>query len=205
MDVSLIGVGHSGKPILSQQQIPNRYPPNSYYGQPGPMSYPHQSHILSVSHRSVSQGTTPNYSIVPTSVSSNSAINKSNFIDSVPLKLDDSFDDPSKLQASQSQQQIMFHPLSQSCSRPQSTSYYPNMAPTNNPYYPSQHPTSASPDYNMNMGRGIRLTPVPSNAYGTLSVQQRIFVPPATNDHTAGINNNATGLLPGQPPSSLTH
>ena len=183
MDASSIGVVHSGNPLLSQQHISNRYLANSYYGQPGPMSYPHQSHVLSVSHRSASQDTISNYSVVPTSVSSNSAINKSNFIDSVQLKSEDSFDNPSKLQTSQSQQQTIFHPLSQSCSRPLLTSYYPNMAPTNNSYYSSQHPSSASLDYNMSMGCGIRPTSVPPNAYGTLTSTKNFRSPCNKRSH----------------------
>ncbi|CAF1106206.1 unnamed protein product [Rotaria sordida] len=209
MDVNTLGTVRSGSPMLPQQpqqQLPNRYPINSSYSQPIPMSYPQQSSVPSISHRSLSQGTPPNYS-----VSSNSVVNnKSNLIDSIEIKTEDSFDDPSKLQTSQSQQQQqpMFHPLLQSCSRPQSTSYYPNMPPTNNTYYNSQRPITPSPDYNMSVGRGIRLTSVPTNAYGTLPVQQRIFVPPSTSDLTTGINNNnnnnnTIGLQSTPPPSSV--
>ncbi|CAF4949232.1 unnamed protein product [Rotaria sp. Silwood1] len=204
MDINTLGLVRSGKPMLSQQQIPNRYPINSYYSQPTSMPYPQQSQILSVSHRSLSQGTTPNYS-----VSSNSVMNKPNLIDSIDIKTEDTFDDPSKLQTSQSQpqQQPMFHPLLQSCSRPQSTSYYSNMPPTNNTYYTSQRSITPSSDYNMSVARGIRLTSVPTNPYGTLPVQQRIFVPSSTSDLTIGINNNNNNTMRLQstpPPSSVT-
>ncbi|CAF5019020.1 unnamed protein product, partial [Rotaria magnacalcarata] len=107
------------------------------------------------------------------------------------------------------QQQPMFHPLLQSCSRPQSSPYYPNMSPAsnNNNYYSSQRPLPpSSSDYNMNAGRGIRLQNAPPNTYGgALPVQQRMFGPPPTSDLTTGImNNNTLGLQSTSSPSSLT-
>lgn len=211
----------SGKPMLSQQQpppqqqqpppqpqqMPPRYPVNSYYNQPSPMTYQQQSQVQSLSHRSLSQGPTPNYS-----VSSNSAVMKANSMESLELKSDDSFDDPSKLQVPPTQQQQqqqppMFHPLLQSCARPQSsTPYYSNMPPTNNTYYSPQRPLAPSSDYNMNVGRGgMRLPPGPPNTYGTLPVQQRMYAPPTVGDLTSGImNNNPMGLQSTSPPSSVT-
>ncbi|CAF5119277.1 unnamed protein product, partial [Rotaria sp. Silwood1] len=58
------------------------------------------------------------------------------------------------------------------------------MPPTNNTYYTSQRSITPSSDYNMSVPRGIRLTSVPTNPYGTLPVQQRIFVPSSTSDLT---------------------
>jgi len=207
MDTNSSGMVRTGKPMLSQQQtqqVPSRYPLNSYYSQPGPMSYPQQSQIPPAPHRSLSQNANPNYSVASTSISSNGAVNKSNLMDSMELKSDDSFDDPSKLQIPQSQQQQqqqqMFHPLLQSRPRPQSASYYPSMPPTNNVYYPSQRPLTPTPDYNMSVGRGIRVPSVPQNTYGTLPVQQRGYIPSSTNDLTAGINNNNTIGLQSTPP-----
>jgi hypothetical protein len=196
-------------PQQQTQQLPNRYPLNSYYSQPGAMPYPQQSQIPPAPHRSLSQNTPSNYSVAPTSISSNGVINKSNLMDSMELKSDDSFDNSSKLQVSQSQQQQqLFHPLLQSRPRPQSASYYPNMPPTNNAYYPSQRPLTPTPDYNMSVGRGIRAQSVPSNTYGTIPVQQRGYIPTSTNDLTSGINNNNTiGLQstpPPPPPPSVT-
>ncbi|CAF3278892.1 unnamed protein product [Rotaria socialis] len=214
MDINSLNVVRTGKPMLSQQQpqlqqqqqMPNRYPVNPYYNQPTPMGYPQQSQMSSISNRSLSQGTNPNYS-----VSSNSVVMKSNSIESMELKSEDSFDDSSKLQISQSQQQQqqpMFHPLLTSCSRPQSSPYYPNMSPAsnNNNYYSSQRPLPPSPsDYNMSAGRGIRVQNAPPNTYGALPVQQRMFVPPPTSDLTTGImNNNTLGLQSASSPSSLT-
>jgi hypothetical protein len=207
MDASSLSMVRTGKPMLSQQpqqQVPNRYPLNSYYSQPTPMPYPQQSQGPLPPHRTLSQNTTPSYSVIPTSVSSNGAVSKSSSIDSMEFKSEDSFVDPSKLQPSQSQQQQqqqMFHPLLQSRSRPQSTSYYSNMPPTNNTYYPLQRPMTSSPDYNMTVERGIRL---PTNAYGTLPGQQRVFIQPSTSDLTTGINNNTIGLQSTPPPPSVT-
>ncbi|CAF1556820.1 unnamed protein product, partial [Rotaria sp. Silwood1] len=79
-----------------------------------------------------------------------------------------------------------------------------NMPPTNNTYYTSQRSITPSSDYNMSVARGIRLTSVPTNAYGTLPVQQRIFVPSSTSDLTTGINNNTMRLQSTPPPSSVT-
>jgi len=198
MDTNPVGIVRTGKPMLSQQQqqAPNRYPPNSYYNQSTPMSYPQQTQIPPTPHRSFSQNATPNYS---TSLLSNGTINKPNIIDSIELKSDDSFDDLSKLQVSQSQhqqQQQLFHPLLQSRPRSQSPSYYPNMPPTNNTYYSSQRPLTPSSDYNMNVSRGIR----PPNTYGTLPVQQRVFPPSSTNDLTIGLQST-----PPPPPSVTPH
>jgi hypothetical protein len=210
MDANSLGMVRTGKPMLSQhpqQQIPNRYPLNSYYSQPTPMPYPQQSQVPSAPHRSLSQNTTPSYSTVPTSMPSNGAVSKSSSIESMEFKSEDSFVDLSKLQPSQSQQQQqqqMFHPLLQSRSRPQSTSYYSNMPPTNNTYYPVQRPLTPSSDYNMNVERGMRLSSIPANTYGTLAVQQRGFVPPSTGDLTTGINNNTIGLQSTPPPPSVT-
>jgi hypothetical protein len=201
MDSNSLGMVRTGQPMLSQQQtqqVPNRYPLNSYYSQPVPMPYSQPSQVPSAPHRSLSQNTTPNYSVASTSISSNGAVNKPNLIDSIELKSEDSFDDPSKLQVSQSQQlqqqqqqqQQIFHPLLQSRSRPQSASYYPNMPPINNAGYPSQRPLTPSPDYNMSVGRGIRVQSVPPNPYGTLPIQQQGYIQPSTNDLSAGINNN---------------
>ena len=204
MDANSLGMVRTGKPMLSQhpqQQTPNRYSLNSYYSQPTPMPYPQQSQVPSAPHRSLSQNTTPSYSTVPTSMPSNGAVSKSSSIESMEFKSEDSFVDLSKLQPSQSQQQQqMFHPLIQSRSRPPSTSYYSNMPPTNNTYYPVQRPLTPSSDYNMN-----RLSSIPANTYGTLPVQQRVFVPPSTGDLTTGINNNNTiGLQSTPPPPSVT-
>jgi hypothetical protein len=218
MDTNSLGMVRSGKPMLSQQptqQVPNRYPLNSYYSQPGPMSYPQQPQMPPAPHRSLSQNPTPNYSVAPSTMSSNGAVNKPNLIDSMELKSEDPFDDPSKLQVPQSQQQQqqqqqMFHPLLQSRSRPASASYYPNMPPTNNAYYPPpQRPITPSPDYNMSVGRGMRLPSAPTNAYGALPVQQRGYMPSSTNDLSAGMNtNNSIGLQstppPPLPPPSVT-
>ncbi len=204
----------TGKPMFSQQptqQIPNRYPLNAYYSQPGSMPYPQQSQIPSAPHRSLSQAATPNYSVASTSISSNGPMNKSNLMDSMELKSDDSFDDPSKLQVTQSQQQQqqqqMFHSLLPSRSRPQSASYYPNMSPTNNAYYPSQRLLTPSSEYNMSIGRGMRLPSAPGNTYGTIPVQQRGYISPSTNDLTAGMNNNnnTMGLQSTPPPSVTPH
>lgn len=215
MDTNSLGMVRSGKPMLSQQQtqpVPNRFPLTSYYSQPGPMPpYPQQPQIPSVPHRSLSQNTTPNYSSIPTTtIPSNGIMNKSNLVDSIDMKSDDSFDDPSKLQVSQlqqqPQQQQMFQPLLQSRSRPQTPSYYSNMPPTNNTYYSPQRPlTPSSSDYTMSVGRGIRGQSVPPNAYGTLPVQQRGYISSSTNDLSGGINNNnnTMGVQSTPPPSSL--
>lgn len=213
MDPNSLGMVRSSKPMLSQQptqQIPNRYPLNLYYSQPGSMPYPQQPQMPSAQHRSLSQNTNPNYSIASTSIPSNGTINKSNLTDSMDIKSEDHFDDPSKLQVVQLQQQQqqqqqhpqqqMFQPLLQSRSRPQAASYYPNMPPTNNAYYSQQRPLTPSPDYNMSVGRGIRVQSVPPNSYGTLTVQQRGYMSSSTNDLSAGINNNNTIGLQSTPP-----
>ena len=215
MDTNSLSMVRTGKPMLSQQQtqpVPNRHPFNSYYSQPGPMPYPSQSQMPPAPHRSLSQNATANYSVAPTTMSSNGPVNKPNLIDSIELKSEDPFDDPSKLQLPQSQQQQqqqqqMFHSLIQSRSRPQSAPYYPNMPPTNNAYYPPQRPITPSSDYNMNVGRGMRLPSAPPNAYGSVPVRQRGYMPPSTNDLSASMNtNNPVGLqsTPPPPPPSVT-
>lgn len=212
-----MGMVRTGQPMLPQQptqQVPTRYPLNSYYSQPGPMAYPQQTQVPGGPHRSLSQNPLPNYSMTPTSIPSNGTMNKPTLMDTMELKSDDSFDDPSKLQIPQTQQtqvqpqqqqQQMFHPLLQNRSRPQSTGYYPNMPPTANTYYATQRPLAPTPDYTMSVGRGnIR---APSNNYGTMPVQQqqqqqRPYIPSTTNDLTTGINNNPNpmGLQSTPPP-----
>jgi hypothetical protein len=52
----------------------------------------------------------------------------------------------------------------------------------------------------MNVSRGIRLSSVPTNTYGTLPVQQRVFPPSSTNDLTIGLQST-----PPPPPSVTPH
>lgn len=194
-----MGMIRSGKPMASQQQPPlpsqpqpvaNRYSFNSYYSQPGTMPYSPQPQMPTALHRSLSQ---------------NGAVNKPNLMDSTELKPDDSFDDPSKLQVPPSQQQ-MFHPLLQSRSRPPTAPYYPNMPTTTNPYYSPQRPMTPTADYNVGVGRGMRLSSAPTTTYGALPVQQRGYMPPSTNDPSAGMNNNnSLGLQSTPPPSVPPH
>ncbi|UJR31544.1 hypothetical protein I4U23_019032 [Adineta vaga] len=194
MDTSSVGMIRTGKPMTPQQpQMPNRYPSNPYYNQPPSMPYPQQQQQQTVTHRSFSQNATANYS-TPT-MSSNGIVNKPNLMESIDLKSDDSFDDLSKLQMPQAQQQ-MFHPLIQSRSRPQSPSYYANMPPTNNTYYSSQRPMTPTSEYNMSVGRGIRLSSAPTNTYGTIPVQPRMYASPSSNDFSMGIQST-----PPPPPS----
>ncbi|CAF1139285.1 unnamed protein product, partial [Rotaria sordida] len=204
MDPNALAAARAGKPMLpqqQQQQIPTRYPLNSYYTHPSPMAYQQQSSMPQPPHRSLSQGPTPTYSMPSTSVPSNGAGGKPTLIDSIESKSEDMIDDPSK-----QQQQQMFHPLLQNRSRPQTPSFYPNMPPTNSSYYPSQRPMTSTPDYNMvATARGIR--PPTTVAYGTLPVQRvRAPIPSqlssSTSDPTTGINNNPMGLQSTPPPPS---
>jgi hypothetical protein len=191
MDPNTLGIVRSGKPMPTQQQVPNRYPSlNSYYNQSSPVSYQQQSQVPVPPHRSLSMNTTPGYPGPPTAMSSNGSMNKSNLIDSIELKTEDTFDDPSKLQPSQQQ---MFHPLLQSRPRPQTTPYYPN-----NAYYSSQRPLTPSSDYNMSVARAIR----PSAPYGSLPVQQRVLS--STSDPMTSMNNNPMGFQSTPPPPSVT-
>ncbi|CAF2062752.1 unnamed protein product [Rotaria magnacalcarata] len=209
MDPNALVPARSGKPMLqqqqqqpSQQQVPTRYPLNSYYSHPSPIPYQQQSQQITQSpHRSLSQGPTSNYSMPSTPVPSNGAGGKSALIDPNESKPEDMMDDPSKLQ--QQQQQQMFHPLLQNRSRPQTPNFYPNMSPANSPYYPPQRPMTPTPDYNMaSAARGIRPVNV---GYGNLPVQ-RIRTPlpsqlsSPTNDPTTGMNNNPMGLQSTPPP-----
>jgi hypothetical protein len=180
MDPNTLAAVRAGKPMIPQQQVPSRYPPNSYYTHPSSMPYQQQSQVPQP-HRSLSQGLAPNYSIPSTPGPSNGAGGKSALIDTIEIKSEDSMDDPSK-----QQQQQMFHNLLQSRSRPQTPSFYPNMQPNNSPYYASQRPLTPSPDYNMAAARGMR----PASPYGTLPVQQRVRAPQlssSTSDPTAGM------------------
>ncbi|CAF0772590.1 unnamed protein product [Adineta steineri] len=189
MDTNPGGMIRTAKPMLSQpSQVSNRYPVNAYYNQPTSIPYQQQQpQMPSAPHRSFSQNMTPNY---PTTIPSNGTLNKPNIIESIELKSEDSFDDLSKLQVPQSQQQQqMFYPMLQSRSRAQSPSYYPTMPPTNNSYYSSQRSLAPSSEYNMSVGRGVRVSSVPPNTYGTLPVQQRVYGPPSANDLTIGLQS----------------
>jgi hypothetical protein len=206
MDSNALAAARAGKPMIPQQQVPNRYPLNSYYTHPSPMGYQPQSQVPQPPHRSLSQGSNPNYSMPSTPVPSNGAGGKPTLIDSIEPKSEELMDDPSKQQQQQQQQQI-FHSLLQSRSRPQTPSYYSNMPQPNSPYYASQRPMTPAPDYNMATARGIRPSPA---AYGTLPVQQRVRTPLAsqlsssTSDPTTGMNNNPMGLRSTPPPPSVT-
>lgn len=211
MDNAPLGMTRSGNPMLSQQQqqqpqpVPNRYQLNSYYSQPGAMPYSPQPQMPSAPHRSLSQNAASPYPGTPTMMPSNGAVNKPNLMDSTELKSDDPFEDPSKLQMPQSQQQQqMFHPLLQTRSRPPAAPYYSNMPTTNNSYYAAQRPMAPSADYNISVGRGMRLPSAPTTAYGTLPVQQRGYMPSSTNDLSAGMNNNNSLGLQSTPPPSVT-
>lgn len=208
MDPNSINMVRGGKPMLSQQStqsVPTRYPPNLYFSQSNTMPYSQQTSIVpGPPHRSLSQNPTPNYALPSTPMSGNGTME---------LKPDDPFDDPSKLQPppppqQQQQQHQMFQPLLQTRPRPQSSPYYPNMPPTSNAYYSTQRPMTPTPDYNMNIGRGMRLPSTPANAYGSLPTQQRGYMPSTTNDLSAGMNTNIPmGLQstpPPPPPPSVT-
>jgi hypothetical protein len=203
MDPNALAAARAGKPMLPQQQVPTRYPLNSYYTHPSQMSYPQQSQVPQPPHRSLSQGPTPTYSMPSTPVPSNGG--KPTLIDPIECKSED-IDDASKQQQQQQQQQ-MFHSLLQSRSRPQTPSFYPNMSPANSPYYSSQRPMTPTPDYNMIAARGMRPAMTP---YGTLPVQQRVRTPLApqlsssTSDPTTGMNNNPMRLQSTPPPPSVT-
>jgi len=201
MDPNALAAARAGKPMITQQQVPNRYPLNSYYSHPSQMPYQQQSQVPQPPHRSLSQGPTPTYSMPSTPVPSNGTGGKPTLIDPMESKPEDMIDDPSK------QQQQMFYPLLQSRSRPQTPSFYSNMPPTNSPYYSSQRPMAPTPDYNMAAARGIRPTNVP---YATLSVQQRVRTPltpqlsSSPSDPTMGMNTNPMGLQSTPPPPSVT-
>ena len=143
MDPNAVAAARAGKPMLSHSQVPSRYPVNSYYAHPSSMAYQSQSQVPQT-HRSLSQGPVPSpYSMPSTPAPSNGIAGKSNMVDPMDFKTEDTLEDPSKQQ--------MFHPLLHSRSRPQTPSYYPNMQqPTNPPYYSTQRSMPGSPaDYNM--------------------------------------------------------
>jgi hypothetical protein len=98
----------------------------------------------------------------------------------------------------------MFHSLLQSRSRPQTSSFHPNMPPSNSPYYSSQRPMTPTPDYNMAAVRSMRPGTSP---YGNVPVQQRMRAPQlssATSDPSMSMNNNPMGLQSTPPPPSVT-
>jgi len=166
--------GHSQPMMPPQQSTPTRYPHNTYYSQPNPMSYPQQT-----PHRSLSQNST--------SMPANGTMD---------LKPDDLFDDPSKSQQQQQQQQQMFQPLLQTRPRPQSVPYYSNMPPANNAYYSAQRPLTPAPDYNMSVGRGMRL-PQQRGGYNDLSAGMNANIP-------TGLQSTPPPPHPPPPPSSVT-
>ena len=191
MDPNAVAAARAGKPMLSHSQVPSRYPVNPYYGHPSPMAYPSQPQVPQT-HRSLSQGPVPSpYSMPSTPSPSNGIAGKSNMVDPMDFKSEDTMDDPSKQQ--------MFHPLLQSRSRPPTPSYYPNMQqPTNPGYYSTQRSMPASAvEYNMAAARGMR----PANPYGPMSVQQRHRAPLAP-PLSSSISDPSAGMTP--PPPSVT-
>ena len=199
MDPNALAAARAGKPMLPlQQQVPTRYPLNSYYTHPPSMPYQQQPQMQ---HRSLSQGPTPTHAISSATMSSNGLGGKSTLIEPVESKTESMLDDSSN----QQQQQQIFHPLLQNRSRSQTPSFYPNMPPTNSPYFPPQRPVTPASDYNMVTARGIRPTNI---AYGTVPVQ-RIRTPlPAqlsstVSDPMTCMNNNPIGLQPTPPPPSV--
>jgi hypothetical protein len=200
MDPNALAAARAGKPMLPQQQVPTRYPLNSYYTHPSQMSYQQQQSQVQP-HRSLSQGhTPPNYSMPSTSVPSNGTGGKQALIDQIESKPEDIIDDSLKQQQQQQQQQ-MFQPLLQARSRPQTPSFYCNMPPSNSPYYPSQRPmTSTPPDYNMAAMRGMRPATAP---YGNVPTQQRVRAPLAPQ-LSSSTGDPSMGLQSTPPPPSVT-
>ncbi|CAF1259811.1 unnamed protein product [Adineta ricciae] len=200
MDTNSVSMVRTGNPMATQQmQMPNRYPGNPYYNQPTSIPYPQQPPVSTVAHRTFPPNAPPSYS--SSTMLSNGIGNKPNMIESMEIKSDDSFDDLSKLQVPQTQQgvpqQQMFHSLIQPRLRPQSPSFYPNMPPTNNTYYSTQRPMNPTSEYNMNVARGIRPSSGPTNTYGSMPAQARMFAPPSSNDFPTGVQSTP-------PPSSVT-
>lgn len=204
MDPNAVAAARAGKPMLSHSQVPSRYPVNSYYAHPSSMAYQSQTQVPQT-HRSLSQGPVPSpYSMPSTPAPSNGIAGKSNMVDPMDFKMEDTLEDPSKQQ--------MFHPLLHSRSRPQTPSYYPNMQqPTNPPYYSTQRSMPGSPaDYNMAAAaaaaRGMR----PANPYGPMAVQQRLRAPvgpplsSSISDPSTGMTPNSMGLQSTPPPPSVT-
>ena len=196
MDPNALAAARAGKPMLPQQQVPVRYPHNSYYGHPSGMPYQVQGQVPTP-HRSLSQGAPSAYSMPSTPAPSNGNGGKSNLIDPLDFKSEDMSDDPSAQQ--------MFRPLLQSRSRPQTTAYYPGSQPANSPYYPVQRPVTPSPDYNMAAAaaRGMR----PGSPYGVLPMQQRGRTPigppltsSASDPTAAGMSSHPMGLQSTPPP-----
>jgi hypothetical protein len=211
IDGTVLSTARPSNPALSQQSVPTRYVQNSYYGHSSSVPYQSSSSIVAPPHRSLSQSNTSSgYALPSTPVSSNVTGSKLNLIDSIDLKTEDTYDDPSKISPSQHQQQQLFHPLLQTRSRPSVTPFSSNMQPTHNPYYPSQRPLTPSNDYNMSIIRGpaVRPGPMPTNAYGTLTMQQRARAPMhpslslSNNDLPTGMNSNPTGLPSALSPTS---
>lgn len=212
MDPNALAAARAGKPMLPQQQPPpNRYSMSQYYPHPSQMSYQHQSQVPQSlpPHRSLSQGPTPNYSMPSTPMPSNGTSGKPILLDATESKSDDIIDESAKQQQQlQQQQQQMFHPLLQSRSRPQTPSFYPNMAPNNSSYYSSQRPMTPTPDYSMAMARGMRPATAP---YGSVPMQQRMRAPypgqlPSSmgDPSMSGMNTNPMGLQSTPPPPSVT-